>query len=321
MPPAQARSPLPRPGPLSGTRRWPTFLRMRATDGDKAVSLAWNGVSLPVPANWRPARLGLGYLYFEDDEGPAFEFKWRARAGRDGMEAALKALTPKGRAHAGGELPETWLDALADFELMPLSWRRDGRTGLGAALFCPHCGMAAVFQAYGGAHGPDAARQKAVAAALAGLTHHEPGPPAYRVYGLSFVAPEGFALAAFSFVPGRFSLTFAARGQRLDVVRLAPADVILAQSGLGDTAARTFGLTDATLREEGVVAGCPAIWLARRQGSGFLDVVARRFGRQGTLAVLRHDAAANKLYGAALSSASPVDRQWLAQAAARCVSL
>lgn len=294
---------------------------MRATDGDKTASLAWNGVSLPVPADWRPARLGLGYLYFEDDDGPAFEFKWRARAGRDGMEAALKALTPKGRARAGGELPPAWLDALADFELMPLSWRRDGRTGLGAALFCPHCGMAAVFQAYGGPHGPDAARAADVAAALAGLRHHEPGPPAYRVYGLSFVAPEGFALAAFSFVPGRFTLTFAARGRRLDVVRLAPADVILAQSGLGDTAARTFGLTDATVREAGVVAGCPAVWLARRQGSGFLDAVARRCGRQGTLAVLRHDAAANKLYGAALSAASPVDRLWLAQTVARCVSL
>ena len=111
--------------------------------------------------------------------------------------------------------------------------------------------MAAVFQAYGGAHGPDAARVADVAAALAGLEHHEPGPPAYKVYGLSFVAPEGFALASFAFVPGRFSLTFAAKGRRLDVVRLAPAEVILAQASLGDTAARTFGLTDATLREAG----------------------------------------------------------------------
>ncbi|WP_300158743.1 hypothetical protein [Solidesulfovibrio sp.] len=294
---------------------------MTATEAAATETVAWNGLRLPVPADWRPTRLGLGYLYFEDDDGPAFEFKWRAGAGREGMEAALKALTPKGLATSGGELPPAWLDALADFELMPLSWRRDGRAGLGAALFCPECGLAAVFQAYGGQGGPDPARQAAVAAALAGMTHHDPGPPAFSLYGLSFAAPPGFVLAAFGFAPGRFSLDFAAPGRRLDVVRLAPADVLLAGASLADAAARTFSLEDGAVREEGGLAGCPAVWLARRQGTGLGQVLARRLGRPGRLAVLRHDAGANKLLGAALTAAVPVDRNWLAETAARCVSL
>ncbi|WP_428560640.1 MAG: hypothetical protein ACP59X_17040 [Solidesulfovibrio sp. DCME] len=294
---------------------------MPDTDTASTVSLAWNGVRLNVPADWHPARLGLGYLYFEDPDGPAFECKWRRGAGRDGMEAALTALTPKGRARAGATLPESWCDALADFELMPLSWRRDGHTGLGAALFCPECGLAAVFQAYGGKDGPDAARLAAVAAVLASLQHHEPGPPAFRLYGLSFVAPDGFSLAAFEFEPGRFCLTFAAKGRRLDVVRLAPAEVILAREGLGQVAARTFGCETATVLEEASLGGCPAVWLARRQGSGFVDVLARRLGREGRLAVLRHDKNVNKLLGAALTARAPVDRNWLSRTAAACVSL
>lgn len=294
---------------------------MRHTDKTVTVPLAWNGVGLSVPADWHPARLGLGYLYFEDADGPAFECKWRRGAGRDGMEAALTALTPKGRARAGAALPESWRDALAAFELMPLSWHTDGHAGLGAALFCPECGLAAVFQAYGGREGPDAARRAAVAAVLASLTHHEPGPARFQLYGLSFAAPEGFSLAAFEFQPGRFSLTFADRGRRLDVVRLAPAEVILARERLGDVAARTFGCETGARREQGTQAGCPAVWLARRQGRGFVDVLARCLGREGRLAVLRHDKNVNKLLGAALTARAPVDRDWLSETAAACVSL
>lgn len=294
---------------------------MRKNEDATTTPLAWNGVRLRVPADWRPARLGLGYLYFEDADGPAFEWKWRFGAGRDGMEAALKALTPKRQASAGGTLPGDWLDVLGDFELMSISWSRDGRTGLGAALFCPECGMAAMFQAYGGAQGPDAGRIAAVAGVLRSLQHHDPDPPAFALYGLCFVAPAGFSLAAFTFVPGRFSLNFAAKGRRLDVVRLAPADVLLARAPLDETAALAFGCDEATTREPGRLADCPAVWLSRRQGNGFGDRLARRFGREARLAVLRHEAGVNKLLGAALASRLPVDRDWLARTAAACVSL
>ncbi len=290
-------------------------------NGDTLVPLAWNGVSLSVPESWRPARLGLGYLFLEDADGPAFELKWRRGAGRAGMEAALRALTPKGRARAGGGLPESWLAALAGFELMPLSWRQAGRAGLGAALYCPDCGLAAVFQAFGGPDGPDADRARTVARVLASLRHHDPGPPAFRLVGLSFAPPPGFVLSGPEVVPGRFSLTFAAGRQRLDVVRLAPADVLLAQADLHSLAARTFGMEDGAAAEPGAVAGCPAVWLARRQGPGLADALARFVGRQGRLAVLRHDREANKLLGAALTSPDPVDRPWLEEAATACVSL
>ena len=285
------------------------------------VPLAWNGITLAVPEDWRSARLGLGYLYFEDPDGPAFEFKWRKHAGRKGMEAALRALTPRGQAEAAEALPESWLDALDDFELMALSWRKNGRAGLGAALFCPECGMAAVFQAYGGADGLDAAREHAVAAVLASLRHHNSGPPAFRLFGLTFTPPPQFLLCYHSFVPGRFSLGFAQGRERLDVVRLAPADVLLARDPLPRLTALAFGFPDGYAQEDGVVAGCPAAWISRRQGSGPLDALARVLGRQGRVAVVRHDVSVNKLLGAALASGRPVDRQWLAKVAADCVSL
>jgi len=283
--------------------------------------MAWNGVSLDVPGDWRPARLGLGYLYFEGPDGPAFEFKWRPRAGRQGMEAALRALTPKGEASAGATLPESWLGPLADFELMPLSWSKNGRAGLGAALFCPECGMAAVFQAFGDGDGPDAVMRRLVAKVLASLRHHDPGPPVFRLFGLSFTPPPGFVLCSHTFVPGRFSLSFAAGRQRLDVLRLAPADVLLERSHLAEVAALAFGCDDRTRREAGSLAGAPAVWLASRQGTGVIDALARGLGRQGRLCVLRHEAGVNKLLGAGLASGKPVDRQWLAKVAARCVSL
>lgn len=282
---------------------------------------AWNGLRLTVPSAWRPTRLGLAYLLFEDGTGPAFELKWRQHAGRDGMEAALRAMTPKGRARRAEALPEAWLDPLAAFESMPIAWSTGEHTGLGAALFCPECGLAAVFQAYGGGAGPSPDRLAEVAAVLGSLTHHEPGPPAFAVFGLGYTPPPGFVLASFHFAPGRFSLHFAAGRRRLDILRLAPAEVLLARDGLARVAAQAFGFDPDAAATAGTMGRSPAVWLAERQGANWRERLARLCGRPARLAVLRHDEAADKLLGAAATAPQPIDPGWLAETAGRCVSL
>lgn len=293
----------------------------RRNEAAAPTAIAWDGMVLGVPGGWHPARLGPGYLLLEDADGPAFELKWRRGAGRRGMQAAFKALAPRGEAPAVDGLPGAWTEALAGFEIMPLSWRRDGAAGLGASLYCPECGLAAVFQGLGGPEGPDARRRAELAGVLASLSHHEPGPPRCRVFGLSFSPPDGFVLDRFSFVPGRFSLSYANGRRRLDIVRLAPADVLLARQDLGAVAAAAFGFEDGAARLPGGVAGAPAVWLASRQGTRGLDALMRALGRPGRMAVLRHEAGVNKLLGAACSGPGPVDRDWLAGVAANCVSL
>lgn len=283
--------------------------------------LAWNGLRVTVPAAWQPVGLGLRHVCLADADGPAFECKWRPGAGRAGLEAALRALTPKGRARAAETLPATWLDALADFELMPLSWSRDGQGGLGAALFHPETGTAAVFQAFGGPQGPDAARVAEVAAVLSGWSLDRPGPPEFHLYGLALTAPDGYALASFSFDPGRFVLGFAAPRRRLDLVRLAPASVLLArQDGPAWTRqALGFGPDVAVVPAE--LAGDPAWWAALRQGTGLPRRLLRWCGRQGRLGLMRHDRATDKLLGAVAVAGAPIDRDWLAGVVTGCVSL
>lgn len=283
--------------------------------------LVWNGLRATVPAAWRPDRLGLRHVCLADDDGPVFECKWRPKAGRAGMEAALRALTPKGRARAGAELPAAWREALADYELMSLTWAREGRSGLGAALFHPETGTAAVFQAYGGPDGPGPERLAEVAAVLAGLTFDLPGPPAFSIYGLSLTAPPGYVLSSFSFAPGRFVLGLAAPRRRLDVVRLAPASVLLARQGPEVWTRQALGFPDQTAVSPDTVAGQPAWWAARAQGRGIPDRVARWLGRKGRLGLLRHDVGADKLLGAVATATAPVDRTWLAGVVAGCVSL
>ncbi|MYL81709.1 hypothetical protein GTA51_00960 [Desulfovibrio aerotolerans] len=282
---------------------------------------AWNGLRLTVPSAWRPTRLGLGYMLFEDGAGPAFELKWRQNAGRDGMEAAFRAMTPKGRARRAEALPESWLDRLAAFESMPIAWSTGAHTGLGAALFCPDCGLAAVFQAYGTAAGPSPDRVAEVAAVLASLDHHQPGPPAFAVFGLGYTPPPEFLLASFHFAPGRFNLHFAAGRRRLDILRLAPAEVLLARDHLARLAAQGFGFDADVAAATTPMGRCPAVWLAERQGTGFGQRLLRLCGRPSRLAVLRHDEAADKLLGAAIAAPKPIDPGWLAETAAHCVSL
>ncbi|WP_075354006.1 hypothetical protein [Desulfovibrio sp. DV] len=283
--------------------------------------IAWNGIRLTVPASWRPTRLGLGYLLFEDGSGPAFELKWRRNAGREGMEAAFRAMTPKGRARRAEALPEAWTRQLSDFESMPITWTTGEHAGCGAALFCPDCGLAALFQGYGGAQGPSPGRVAEIAAVLGSLAHHEPGPPAFALYGLAYVPPPDYLLAAFQFVPGRFSLTFANGRRRLDIVRLAPAEVLLAGHDLGWLAAQAFGFEADADTTSAPLGESPAVWLAERQGPNWAARIARALGRPARLAVLRHDTAAGKLLGAAAAGPKPIDAGWLAETAGRCVSL
>jgi len=282
---------------------------------------AWNGLRLTVPSSWRPTRLGLGYLLFEDGAGPAFELKWRQKAGRDGMEAAFRAMTPKGRAKRADVLPDPWLRPLAAFESMPIAWSTGAHTGLGAALFCPDCGLAAVFQAYGGGGGPSPDRVAEIAAVLASLAHHDPAPPAFAVFGLGYTPPPGFVLASFHFAPGRFNLHFAAGRRRLDILRLAPAEMLLARDPLARLAAQGFGFEPDVAAAAGTMGRSPAVWLAERQGAGLGQRLLRLCGRPSRLAVLRHDEASDKLLGAAATAPKPIDPGWLAETAEHCVSL
>ncbi|MFP5260049.1 MAG: hypothetical protein ACLGQH_13585 [Acidobacteriota bacterium] len=283
--------------------------------------VAWNGLRLAVPSAWRPTRLGLGYLLFEDGAGPAFELKWRQQAGRDGMEAAFRAMTPKGRAKRAEALPDAWLARLTAFESMPIAWSTGEHAGLGAALFCPDCGLAAVFQGYGGPEGPSRQRVAEIAAVLGSLSHHDPGPPAFAVFGLGYTPPPGFMLASFHFAPGRFSLHFASGRRRLDILRLAPAEVLLARDSLARLAAQGFGFDPDVAATAATLDRSPAVWLAERQGAGLGQRLLRLCGRPARLAVLRHDQAADKLLGAAATAPKPIDPGWLAETAAHCVSL
>ena len=290
-------------------------------DTTSVTPVAWNGVRLQAPADWRPTRLGLGYLLFEDGSGPAFELKWRRNAGREGMEAAFRAMTPKGRARQADALPKAWTRQLADFESMPITWTTGKHAGCGAALFCPDCGLAAIFQGYGGPDGPSPARVAEIAAVLGSLAHHEPGPPAFALYGLAYVPPPDYLLSAFQFVPGRFSLTFAKGRNRLDVVRLAPAEALLARSDLPRLAAQAFGFEADDGATMDSMGRHPAVWLAERQDRGWVSRITRALGRPARLAVLRHDTAVDKLLGAAASGPKPIDAGWLAETAGHCVSL
>ena len=290
------------------------------TDAETTL-FAWNGLTLTVPSSWRPARLGLGYLYFEDGSGPAFELKWRPGAGRDGMEAAFRAMTPKGQARPAKGLPGAWEAALTAFETMPITWNIGERGGLGAALYCPDCGLAAIFQAYGGPDGPGSQRVAEVGRALASFSHHHDGPPEFRVFGLSFRPPLDYRLTAFHFSPGRFSLNFAQGKSRLDILRLAPAEVLLARDPLPRLARLAFGFDADRPATEAVVDGCPAVWVGERQGEQWRDRLARTLGRPDRLTLLRHDPAADKLYGAAATSRHPLTPDWLAAAAGSCVSV
>jgi hypothetical protein len=219
--------------------------------GHRAV--AWDGLSLAVPAGWEPARLGLGYLFLEDSLGPRLTLRWQRQKGPLEPEAVLKRLARSGivgrsdatEAMAGDDSRDAaaaWLGAL------PEAWRAlpcsdaSGRGGHAVLFVIPgeHLDELAVLAAPHPRPGEDAAIWARAAASLA------PAPPGeFSLYDVRGRAPSGFRLTSFAVQLGHFHFRYASRTGTLEYHRFAPAEAILRGKTLegwaGDVFARELG--------------------------------------------------------------------------------
>lgn len=188
--------------------------------------IAWNGIALPVPAAWRPARVGLRDLLFAAASGAALEVTWGPVRGRFSHRRQLERLGRALRREAAvtsAPLPERWAAALGGFEATGFRWRSAEASAEGAVLFCPVCRHAALIQFYAGA-----ADGMTAAEVLAGLRdHREDGRREFALFDVRALVPGRLALCGQRFEAGRFRIEFEADGGRLSLWRWAPAAALL----------------------------------------------------------------------------------------------
>lgn len=236
-------------------------------------TVVWDGLGLTVPAEWEPARLGLGYMMLENPAGPRLTMRWQRLKKTLGPEKVLKRLARQKILKPSGK-PQGAVAAMLSAlpgECAAIACADATGHGADAVLFVlPGEGLAVLAAPHAR---PD---EKAApwAEAVASLTATSPG--AFRLFDVLGEAPGGFRLMAFSVQLGHFHFQYCSRGESLEYYRFAPSEVILRGKTLDGWAAGVFSQTLGKTRgfEPGYFEGNPAARYADSRPEG-LSGVAR----------------------------------------------
>jgi hypothetical protein len=275
---------------------------------------AWYGVRFKTPADWHLSQIGIRYLAFEDEFGPAMEIKWAPVAGKFSKKAHLKRLASLQKKQVRKTLEpkpvsEAWESALADFEASEFSWETHTIHGRGLLLFCPTCRNATLVQFFRKQPGGDDAVATQVLNTF--RDHRADGQVLWAAYDIRALVPETLQLKRYRFEAGRYELDFANGSERIILHRWAPASVLLRKQDLVQFAKTVvdFGKAEPVA---GRVAGCETVEWSVSPAAGWQRWLSR-FKRKASYHWLGlwHLEAKNRILGIHAEGKNPLDAELL----------
>lgn len=220
--------------------------------------VAWDGLSLAVPADWEPCCVGDGYLMFESGVAPVLEAKWWPHENSRSVDAGLKRLEKS----AGVDpvpVPDPWARSLRRLLdggcFRAFAWRRDGACGHGVIFFDPRMQRVVVLQQHF-RNGEDRNGTDPFPEILARLgSARENGRTRWAIYDMDAWIPSGFTRIGHQFSPGRFRLVFSCKRDQISLLRMGPAATLLKRQSMADIAADQCRapFADISVRDEDAV--------------------------------------------------------------------
>lgn len=294
-----------------------SFASRSAPDRLASKRLAFGGIELHLPSAWEIALLDTDFLRLDTGGArprAALDIKWNRVQGRFHMAKHLRRIRKLyGEGFRELDTPGQWQDALPDHQMAAFG---HGMRGRGVVLYNPASSMAAVLLF----HLPhreldddwsEAMHQQAEREALDVLTSFRDrfdGPIPYALYDLQAQVPPRYKLTKASFKAGMYDLGFAAPGEALRLVRVAPARMRMGNEDVNAWAQSTFDKELAHARVQSDASNtynrCALTGRPPLGPAGWL--VCRLFGRRAHHTVhARHDQAGDKLYGISHSGLRP----------------
>ena len=282
-------------------------------------NIAWNGIHLSVPSSWELGWIGTRHLFFENHAGPAMEIKWEPVKGRFSHRSHLKKLIAGQKKHPGKRignwrLPDSWVNALANFNAQGFSWQSHTENGRGAVLFCPSCKTALMCQFF---NISDQVDETSLDVLRSLRDHRNDDQTAWTVFDIHAQLPKVFRLTDYRFRPGVYELAFSDGRQTAKLYRWAPASAFLAQTDLLRFTASTLELK----REKLVGTSClghPAVEWRSTTMAGKNNWLYR-FRQKPVFHWVRawHVPEKNRILGIRLDGSKPLDTNIMA---ALCVN-
>lgn len=197
--------------------------------------IAWNGISVSIPAHWEVEKIGNRYLALEENARPVMELKWQRVKGRFSHHKHIRRLAGLYNKTLIQKinpcpLPSEWEQALGRFDAKGFNWRSSSMKGIGVITLCPSCRTATLIQFY---RYDRAQTDETIQKILNSFRDHRRDQQViWSVFDIRAAIPEDFALERHRFEPGRFLLTFRSRNQTVTLYRWGPAAVLLSTGDL-----------------------------------------------------------------------------------------
>jgi hypothetical protein len=223
--------------------------------------IAWNRVRLKIPSSWEIARLDTHQIIFQDNALPTLELKWQRIKGKFSHRTHLKRLAALHKKALNQPvenwpLPSAWQKALTGYTTAGFSWQADSGSGRGVILYCPVCRMATLIQFF---LKPFQKINHVPPLVLKTFKdHRDDGMTDWSVFDIRATLPDAFVLQSHQFKPGNFLLEFSDKHQEVQLLRWAPASILLRHQTLAQFAEGwTHGSQKRFVGME--INGCPGI--------------------------------------------------------------
>ncbi len=263
--------------------------------------IAWNGVSLRIPAAWDLRVSGLCHLVFEKDFEPQLQIRWEKPSRKNPQYLQNKLTGFNGQStsiipHA--DLPAKWQKLKEKFGWVN-TYREAGGTIEGGICSCKSCNTVLLFQLLSRAP----ALPEEVGDCLESLSCHGHQETLWRVQDFSLITPPTFKLKDYTFGAGLTRLSFFSGVLFLQTCKLAPADTRLSQQSLEEILLALTGTSVMEVHNDEDKQYCEGY----RSPSIAKQIVFRlRREKPFLLAKIWHDRVSNRLLAVVLSSKRPI---------------
>jgi len=248
-------------------------------------TVAWNGISLALPACWQPMAVNATRLLFEDHFQPVFEISWGRPAVRRNalkrIHRRLNRIAADNKCSVMADpLPIKWRRALARFEFNGFRWRSAKIAAIGMVIYCPICGMTTLMQFFHPLTLTESCHDSIEAILAAFRDHDQKNKTFWALYDIQAKMPFEFQLVKHHFRTGLFQLDFKGKFARVTLYRFAPADVILKGQSLEEFACKGWPAKKKRFADAYLPRECNMIYETVPTSSFFRQAAARCYGRK-----------------------------------------
>jgi len=192
---------------------------------------------------------------------PTLELKWQRIKGKFSHRTHLRRLADLHKKALNQPienwpLPGAWQKVLTGFSTSGFSWQSDSESGHGVILYCPHCRMATLIQFF---LNPSQKTTHVPPLVLKSFKdHRDDGMTDWSVFDIRATLPDTFVLKYHHFKPGNYLLEFSDKHQVVQLLRWAPASILLRHQTLAQFAEAWTHISQKRFVEMAINA-CPGI--------------------------------------------------------------